>query len=217
MTWVKWLGLYQHELSPYVIGADEVGVGSLAGPIAVCAVAVRKDWALNGLNDSKKLSEKKRHALCVQMHEQRVVHFITLVSAAEIDDKGIAKAIRHGFEESVKNTLIGNDPLLFSLILDGDVRIDPGVLHRSLSKPKADAHVPAVMAASVLAKTYRDNLMKQYANTYPGYGFEKHKGYPTEQHQEALKRLGPCSIHRRSYEPVKQLLTPEAVRARETP
>lgn len=187
----------------YIVGVDEAGRGPLAGPVAVGVVRVVEGFdilaAFPGLNDSKKLTEKKREVIFVQLQEEmrkgNVSAVVYLASAQKIDAEGIVPCVRGALYKGVRK-LVPN-PEEGKVYLDG-----------SLSAPKeyeqetiigGDGKVPAIMLASVAAKVTRDRMMQKLALEYPLYGFEVHKGYGTKKHYELLKMHGPCEIHRMTF------------------
>lgn len=182
-------------------GVDEAGRGPLAGPVVVAAVILDPSRPIAGLDDSKKLSEKKREALYPQIVERALAHCIVLVEAEEIDRLNIFQATMAGMSRAVA----GLAPAAHEALVDGNK------LPKDLPCPGraivgGDALEPAISAASILAKVTRDRLMVALENVHPGYGFAVHKGYPTPAHLAALQQLGPCAQHRRSFAPVRQLL-----------
>jgi ribonuclease HII len=184
-----------------VAGVDEAGRGPLAGPLTVAAVILDPLRPIAGLNDSKKLSEKKREALYPQIIERALAYCIVVVPPEEIDQLNIFQATMTGMSRAVA----GLAPTAHTALIDGNK------LPKDLPCPGqaivgGDALEPAISAASILAKVTRDRLMVEMEQTHPGYGFAIHKGYPTPAHLSALKLLGPCVQHRRSFAPVKQLL-----------
>ena len=192
---------------PFVLGADECGLGSWAGPCVTCAVAVPKDWRPPaGLNDSKKLGPKKREAL-FEFLRNKIPYACAMAQSDEIDGTGIILALRRCFRECIEDVLQRAPGAL--IVIDGEVHI-PGLDH--LRFPKADGIVPAVMAASVIGKVLHDRFMWNLAAKHPGYNFHKNQGYGTKDHQAALEKLGPCPAHRQSYLPLQKLKTAEAMR-----
>ncbi len=186
-----------------MLGVDEAGRGPLAGPVAVGAVAVASgfDVAIEfpGVADSKLLSEKKREALFEHL-ETRVakgdVRFaVALPEAARIDEEGIAVVIRGAVAKVVG--ALAPDPRIARVLLDGSLKAPPEYAQETIID--GDALVPIISLASIAAKVTRDRLMHELAIEYPGYGFETHKGYGTKAHYEALVRLGPSKIHRRTF------------------
>jgi ribonuclease HII len=198
--------------APYIVGSDEVGFGAWAGPIAVCAVAVPREWVPPvGLTDSKELSTtqmKRIRAEFINRHAADVHWRIWWAEADVIDRDGAGPTLTGLHQKALREAAAwarvqagGEHPLV---IADGNVRVDGAI-----GLPKADKLVPAVSMASVLAKLARDEVMADNAVRYPGYGFERHVGYGTKVHQVALAKLGPCLIHRKSYAPIAALVKKE--------
>lgn len=186
-----------------VCGIDEAGRGPLAGPVVAAAVVLPPGLALPGLNDSKKLTARRREALYTQLREDaRVLIGVGLAAAAEIDRLNILRATHVAMARAVLSLPSTPD---FCLI-DGLPVPQFPLPQRALVK--GDARCLSIAAASIVAKVTRDRLMQDLAQQYPGYGFEKHAGYGTAAHLAALRRLGPCPEHRRSFAPVAQLLLP---------
>jgi ribonuclease HII len=183
-----------------VAGVDEAGRGPLAGPVSVAAVVLPAGFEHPILNDSKKLTEAKREKLYDELiSDVRVRWCCVLVEADEIDRLNILGATHEGMRRAVRG--LGDD--VDGALIDGrPVKLFP---IRQLALVKGDSLSFSIAAASVIAKVTRDRLMVRMAETYPGYGFEVHKGYPTAAHLAALKRLGPCPQHRRSFGPVAQM------------
>jgi ribonuclease HII len=183
-----------------VAGVDEAGRGPLAGPVSVAAVVLPAGFEHPILNDSKKLTEAKREKLYDELtSDVRVRWCCVLVEADEIDRLNILGATHEGMRRAVRG--LGDD--VDGALIDGrPVKLFP---IRQLALVKGDSLSFSIAAASVIAKVTRDRLMVRMAETYPGYGFEIHKGYPTAAHLAALKRLGPCPQHRRSFGPVAQM------------
>jgi ribonuclease HII len=189
----------------YVIGADEVGFGSWAGPLCVCAVAVPISWrGPAGLNDSKKVRPAKREELYWVLRERVSGYELALAQASEIDEGGVVAALKRCYVDCVSKVKARFPDSI--VVVDGEVRV-PGVEHFNF--PKADSIVPAAMAASILAKVHRDRLMVELGQQYPGYGFGKHAGYGVPEHQKALAEKGPTPIHRMSYLPLQKLTADE--------
>lgn len=187
-----------------ILGVDEVGYGCLAGPLVVVGVRAAKNWSLDGLNDSKKLSEKKRNALRDKLEfNKEIVWYKAERSNSEIDKDGVAVALKSAYVE-VFHKLYQEDTLIIS---DGVLKFDNlGVdAYDKFSVIKADAKFPTVMAASILAKTYRDALMKKLDSSYPVYNWKSNVGYGSKDHLEAIAKHGPCSLHRFSYAPMKNI------------
>ena len=180
--------------STLVAGMDEVGRGPLAGPV-VCACVImplEDDKLLDGVDDSKKLSEKRRTALAEKIKESAIAYSICEVSPEEIDEINILQATIKCMKNCVQTLAVKPQILLVDA-----VKADFGVPTRSIIK--GDALSYSIGAASILAKVYRDDLMCRYAEVYPEYGFEKHKGYGTKVHIDALKQFGACPIHRKTF------------------
>ena len=176
-----------------VAGVDEVGRGPLAGPVAAGAVILPKDCLILYLNDSKKLSEKRREELFLEIKEKALAWSVGIATPQRIDEINILQATYEAMREAIKG--LGVEP---GLLLNDAVTI-PGVEIPQIPIVKGDAKSVSIAAASILAKVTRDHMMAEYDEIYPGYGFGKHKGYGTKAHIEALKELGPCPIHRRSF------------------
>lgn len=176
-------------------GADEVGRGCLAGPVAAAAVIMNDDpdFYIQGIDDSKKLSEKKREELYEKIIQNALCYNVAFVSREYIDEHGILPATRLAFEEAISGLKLRPDKVLCDYITG--LKLD--VPHDTMVK--GDAKVYSIAAASIIAKVERDRYMRHMANTYPEYGFEKHKGYGTKKHREALEKFGPCPMHRRSF------------------
>lgn len=190
---------------PIIIGCDEVGYGCLAGPLVVVGVKAPKDWQIPGLNDSKKLSAKKRDAMLLplmKLAKSNVISYhLAERSSQEIDKVGVAVALKDAYVECFK-ALYEEEALIIS---DGILKFDNlGVdAYDKVSVIKADAKFPTVMAASIIAKTYRDDKMHQLHHTYPNYGWDSNVGYGSKDHLEAIEKHGPCPLHRFSYAPMK--------------
>lgn len=176
-----------------ICGVDEAGRGPLAGPVCAAAVILPMDLAIPGLNDSKKLTEKKREELYPIICEQAVAYGIAFADHKEIDSVNILQATFLAMERAIAQLRGKAD---FALI-DGNREKDFGLPVQTLIK--GDSRSANIAAASVLAKVTRDRYMLEMAKEYPGYGFEIHKGYGTKAHYDALTRLGPCAIHRMSF------------------
>ena len=184
-----------------VCGVDEAGRGPLAGPVAVAAVILDPRRPIEGLGDSKALSEARRGALAPLIRERALAWHLEFISAAEIDRLNILRATLEGMARAVHALR----PHAEHALVDGN-RLPPGLPCPAEALVKGDSREPAIMAASILAKVGRDRLMVAMDATHPGYGFAVHKGYPTPMHLEALRRLGPCEQHRRSFAPVRACL-----------
>lgn len=178
---------------PILCGIDEAGRGPLAGPVCAAACVLPEGLVIEGLNDSKKLSEKRREALYEQITTQAVAWAVCLVDEAVIDEINILQATFRAMRGAVAK--LGVQPDL--CLVDGNR--DPGLGLPTRTVVKGDASCASVAAASILAKVTRDRLMCAYDAQYPGYGFAVHKGYGTQAHYAAIQQLGLCPIHRRSF------------------
>ena len=176
-----------------ICGVDEAGRGPLAGPVCAAAVILPKGLILPGLNDSKKLTDKKRRELFPIIKEQAIAYGIGLASEGEIDEINILQATYLAMERAIAQLEGKADYAL----IDGNRAKDFGLPLRTVVK--GDSLSANIAAASVLAKVTRDDLMLELAKEYPQYGFEVHKGYGTKQHYEALRQHGHCKIHRLSF------------------
>ncbi len=181
-------------------GVDEAGRGPLAGPVVVAAVILPPDYRLDFLDDSKRLSATRREQLVPQIEAQAIAFSVEFVEVDEIDRVNILQATLNGMRRAVENL----EPAPDKVIIDGNRA--PKLCCEVRTVIGGDRLVASVSAASVLAKVYRDRLMLTMAQQYPGYGFDRHKGYPTALHLERLNQLGPCPIHRTSFAPVRRLL-----------
>ncbi len=179
----------------YVGGVDEVGRGPLAGPVVAAVVILLKDCDILYINDSKQLSEKKREELYDIIVEKAVDFGVGIVGWEEIDELNILQATYKAMRIAISH--LQNPP---QVLLNDAVTI-PGVDENIIQVPiiKGDAKSVSIAAASIVAKVTRDRMMVEYAKEYPEYGFEKNKGYGSKEHIEAIKKVGPCKIHRRSY------------------
>lgn len=182
-----------------VAGVDEAGRGPLAGPVVTAAVILPFGLFLPGLNDSKKVSAKKRELLYDEIMEKVVAVHVSIVDAATIDRVNIYQATMNGMYEAILSLEPKPDKVLIDAVELAKLPMP------SLSIIKGDAKSVSIAAASILAKVTRDRLMMQYDAEYPQYGFAQHKGYGTAQHIAALRKYGPCPIHRRSFEPVRSM------------
>lgn len=178
-----------------VAGVDEVGRGPLAGPVVCAAVIMPLEEALRvpGVNDSKKLSPKMREQLAERIRAVARAYAVEEVSAAVIDEINILQATRLGMKRAVEKL----SPPADMVLTDGNMTLDIALPQRSVVK--GDALVYSIGAASILAKVYRDALMRDYAAQYPGYAFERNAGYGTAQHIRAIREVGICPIHRRTF------------------
>lgn len=196
--------LYKNELDlkqkyPIITGVDEAGRGPLAGPVVAAAVIFDKNYPL-GLNDSKKLSEKKRNLLYTEIIENCLDYQICVINAPKIDEINILNASLLAMYNAISS--LKTTPNL--CLIDGN-KLPKNLKLEAQAIVKGDAKYASIAAASILAKVYRDNLMFEIDKEFPNYGFAKHKGYPTKAHLQALNKYGPCKYHRKTYGPVAQL------------
>ncbi|MFT2111020.1 ribonuclease HII [Marinomonas sp. 2405UD68-3] len=182
-------------------GADEAGRGPLAGSVVAAAVILDPNNLILGLADSKKLSEKKRNALAEEIKEKALSYCISFASVAEIDELNILHASMLAMSRAINGLSVVPEHAL----IDGN-RVPLDLPCSAEAVIKGDAREASISAASILAKVHRDAEIVALAETYPGYGLEKHKGYPTAQHLLALETLGVTPIHRSSFAPVKKIL-----------
>lgn len=180
----------------YVAGVDEVGRGPLAGPVVVAAVILPMGLRIKGINDSKKLSEKKREELYKQIMKEALAVSVAYVYEDEIDKINIYEATKKGMLEAVDKLQIKPEHVLIDAMPLAELKIE----HTSIIH--GDALSASIGAASIIAKVTRDHFMEKMDHKYPNYGFKKHKGYCTKEHLEALEKYGPCEIHRKSFAPV---------------
>ncbi len=183
-----------------IAGVDEAGVGPLAGPVVAAAVVFPAGIHVEGVDDSKRLTPKARETLAETIRATALAHAVAVVGPEEIDRMNVYRATLEAMRRAVAALLPGPDHVLV------DARTIPGIAVTQEAIVGGDARCHAIAAASILAKTARDRMMEDYESAYPGYGFAAHKGYPTESHREAIRKLGPCAIHRRSF----TLLRPRA-------
>jgi len=186
-------------------GVDEAGRGPLAGPVVAAAVILDADRPITGLRDSKRLSPLRRRELALAIRQHALAYALGLALPAEIDAINILQATLLAMRRALQALTVR--PV--HIIIDGNKApqlADLFVDCRIETLVRGDDLVPAISAASILAKTYRDAHMSELDACYPGYGFARHFGYPTFAHVAALRRLGPCPIHRRSFAPVRSCL-----------
>ena len=186
-----------------IAGVDEVGRGPLAGPVVAAAVVLNPQDIPDGLNDSKKLTAKRRAALETAIRERAEVA-LAEATVAEIDAHNILRASHLAMERAVAAL----DPPPDYLLIDGNM-IPHGLTIPAQAVVKGDAHSVSIAAASIVAKNWRDQLMVDLAQQHPGYGWETNAGYPSKQHREALQNLGVTPHHRRSFRPVHNILYQE--------
>lgn len=178
----------------YICGIDEAGRGPLAGPVVVASVIMPKDSKIEGVNDSKKVSEKKREKLYDEITQNAISWSVAIIDQKQIDDINILNATKKGLTQCIKELKEKPD----IIIVDALEKIDTlGIQYKSIIK--GDSKCYSIAAASIIAKVTRDRIMRQWDEVYPQYGFAKHKGYGTAAHIAAIKEYGLCPIHRRSF------------------
>ena len=177
-------------------GVDEAGRGPLAGPVVAAAVILPKECEINGLNDSKKLSTQKREFLFDQIIRLAVSIGVGIVEPGEIDRLNILRAALLAMEGAVMKL----NPKPDFLLIDGNIRTSLLIPQETVIG--GDSTCNSIAAASIIAKVARDLIMDDYHNIHPEYNFKKHKGYPTKEHYEALRKFGPCPIHRKTFKGV---------------
>ena len=198
--------LYTYESTYYkkgifhIAGIDEVGRGPIAGPVTVAAVILPTSYQLEGINDSKKLSHKKREMLYDKIMKTAVSVSVVSYSSEQIDSYNIYQATRLAMYEAINDLSVQPEAVLVDAMPLPKLTIP----HESLIK--GDSKSASIAAASIIAKVIRDRYMEEIDNTYPEYGFKDHKGYFTEAHKRAIEHYGPCPIHRRIFEPVKSMV-----------
>lgn len=192
--------LFATPLPTHVAGVDEAGRGPLAGDVFAAAVILRTSHEIPGLTDSKKLSEHKRLTLASIIREQAIAWCVARATVDEIDTLNILQASLLAMKRAVEGLGVRADLAM----VDGNQR--PDLSCEVQTVVGGDLLVPAISAASILAKTARDEEMIRLHEAYPQYGFDLHKGYGTALHMERLQRHGPCAVHRRSFGPVRRLL-----------
>lgn len=185
--------LYSEGLN-YIAGIDEAGRGPLAGPVVVASVILPKDSMIEGINDSKKISETKREKLYEKILEEAVSYGVGIIWQDEIDEINILNATKKALTDAINQMEVKPDRIL----VDALDKIDTnGIPYTSVIK--GDAKMYSIGAASIIAKVTRDRIMREYDEIYPEYGFAGHKGYGTAKHIEAIKTIGTCPLHRKSF------------------
>ncbi len=198
------MNLYEYEEALYdqgnqlICGVDEAGRGPLAGPVVVAACILPPFLRIEGINDSKQLTAKKREELFKIIVKNAVAYQIVFVSEADVDLLNIYQATKKGMLEAIRGLEVTPDHVLIDAMPLGELKIP----HTSIIH--GDARCASVAAASILAKVTRDEFMEKMDVKYPNYGFKKNKGYGTKAHMEALEKYGPCPIHRKTYAPVSK-------------
>ena len=178
----------------YIAGIDEAGRGPLAGPVVVGIAIMKPDSFIEGVNDSKKLSEKKREQLYEQIISEAIDWAVGIVDQKEIDEINILNATKKALHMALSNLKVKPDRIL----VDALEHIDTyGIPYTSIIK--GDAKIYSISVASIIAKVTRDRIMQEYDEIYPEYGFSGHKGYGTAKHIQAIKEHGPCSLHRKTF------------------
>lgn len=197
---LRLLGLKEHEKElrkkgfATICGIDEAGRGPLAGPVVVASVILPENSMIEGVNDSKKVSEKKREKIYEQIIEEAISYGVAIIGQDEIDDINILNATKKGLTVSLKELTVKPD----LIVVDALSGIDTlGIPYESIIK--GDAKCYSIAAASIIAKVTRDRIMREWDKIYSEYGFEKNKGYGTAEHISAIKKYGLCPIHRRSF------------------
>ena len=186
--------LYKEKNLQYICGIDEAGRGPLAGPVVVAACIMPRNSMIEGVNDSKKVSEKKREELFEIITNEAISYGVGIIDQKEIDRINILNATKEGLTMAVKE--LNSRPDL--IIVDALTKIDTdGIPYESIIK--GDAKCYSISCASIIAKVTRDRIMREWDQVYPQYGFIKHKGYGTAAHINAIKEYGPCPIHRKSF------------------
>lgn len=177
-----------------ICGIDEAGRGPLAGPVVVASVIMPRESMIEGVNDSKKISEKKREKLYDLIISEAISYGVGIINQEEIDEINILNATKNGLTNSLKELKTKPDIILVDALRDIDTLQIP---YRSVIK--GDAKIYSIACASIIAKVTRDRIMREWDNIYPQYGFATHKGYGTAKHIAAIKEYGLCSLHRRSF------------------
>ncbi len=181
----------------FVSGVDEAGRGPLAGPVVAAAVILSKDAFIDGVNDSKKLTEQKRNILFDKIKQTSISYGIGIVDSKIIDELNILQATFLAMKKALEQLAVKPNLVL----IDGNHTI-PNLKINQQAIVSGDAKSACIACASILAKVTRDSIMLEYAKQYPQYNFEKHKGYGTKAHLEAIQKYGPCPIHRMTFAPL---------------
>jgi len=191
----------------YICGCDEVGRGPMAGPLVTAAV-ILGDYVIEGLNDSKQLSPKKREKLALEIKEKALDYAITYISVEDVDKLNVYEASRQGMIKCIEKLKHCDYALTDAMPLHIDMPYKDII--------KGDTLSASIAAASIIAKVERDNYMVEIASKYPEYGFEKHKGYVTKLHRDAIDKYGVCEIHRRSFAPVAAIIERDKMNKEQT-
>lgn len=206
------INLYEYETALYekgilyIAGTDEAGRGPLAGPVVAAAVILKKGAVIPGVDDSKKLSDKKRRALIDTIKSQAVAIGIGIVSPQEIDQINIYRAAKTAMISAIKALKVKPEYILADAMM---LEEELGIPTESIIK--GDQKSASIAAASIVAKVTRDEYMIEMDKVFPQYGFKKHMGYPTKAHIEAIEQYGICPIHRKTFEPIKSILREKLV------
>ncbi len=198
----------------YIAGVDEVGRGPLAGPLVVCAVILDLNKirvanyaepsmindVYSQIKDSKKITDRNRRKIEQKLKNEVITYSIVKISNKEIDKIGIAKATQKAFYNAITKLKIPAEHILTDMFAIKNLSSE-----KQTNIPKGDSLSITIGAASIIAKVYRDNLMIKFHTKYPKYGFDRHKGYGTAKHMQAIKKMGICPIHRKSFEPIKSM------------
>ncbi len=186
--------IYETENIKYIAGIDEAGRGPLAGPVVVGVVIMPKDSMIEGINDSKKVSEKKREKLYEEITNEAIAWGVGIIDQKEIDEINILNATKKAVTTAIASLKVRPDLILVDALTNIDTL---GVPYKSIIK--GDAKEYSIAAASIIAKVTRDRIMREWDEVYPEYGFSKHKGYGTANHIKVIKEIGPCMLHRKSF------------------
>lgn len=178
----------------YICGIDEAGRGPFAGPVVVASVILPRNSMIEGVNDSKKVSEKRREKVYEEIIKEAISYSVGIVDETKIDEINILQATKMGLTNSVKGLKVKPDVILVDALDKIDTKNIPYI-----SVIKGDAKIYSISAASIIAKVTRDRIMREYDEVYPEYGFATHKGYGTAKHIQAIKEHGICNLHRKTF------------------
>ena len=181
----------------FAAGVDEVGRGAIAGPVTAAAVILPPDTMIEGLDDSKRLTPQRRVQIAEQVRKVAIAWHVAHVASDQVDASGIAMATK----QAMRQALEALDPSADHVIVDG---LPVGITSAETAVVGGDSKVASIAAASIVAKVSRDDLMRSLARDYPEYGFEINKGYGTTEHMQAIRDIGPCSVHRLSFAPCNE-------------
>ncbi len=201
------INIYKYEEKLYdegyelICGVDEVGRGPLAGPVVVCACILKPFSRIEGINDSKQLSDKRRRELYKEIIRECIAYNVVYISVEDVDELNIYQATKKGMLQAIKGLRVKPDYALIDAMQLSELRLPhDSIIH-------GDALSASVAAASIIAKVERDDYMANMDVKYPNYGFKRHKGYGTKQHLDALEKYGPCPIHRKTFAPVSKFFS----------